>query len=284
MLAKTATAPLARVTILLQTKTLTMPVVLRRPEFVLTGEMHHYYSYRAPASVDRPSLVEAMGAVVRTDGVRGLWRGNLASCIHRFPYSGVTFLVHSHLKQTRDINDFAAGAIAGSVAAAVAYPLDLVKTRMATDRKYLSVLHTLKYVVEEEGVAALYRGLLPTLAHVAPSFAISFGVYGFTKNLLLEVGDEVGGSSKSHARVSGTQALVSGSASGFASAVLLYPVDLVRRKLQLKQGNSVRECIESIWARDGLKGFYRGLPAELAKVVPYVGALFFAVEAIKANI
>ena len=262
-LAKTATAPLARVTILLQTETLSVPV--KRPEFILQGDGNYYYSYRSSV---QPSLPKALKLLTRSEGIIGLWRGNAASCIHRFPYSGMTFLVHGSLKKN-GYSELTAGAFAGGVAATVAYPLDVVKTRMATNRRFRSVLDTLASIMKEEGFTGCYRGLMPTLVYTMPSFAISFWVYAQSKQLLND----------KHSLI--PTPLLAGAFSGFASAALLYPVDLVRRRMQLQGTLPLNDCLRKIVQTDGFLGFYRGLPAELAKVVPYVSALFFAVEKLK---
>ena len=41
-----------------------------------------------------PSLPTAFTQIVRQEGVRALWKGNLATVLHRFPYSAVSFLTY----------------------------------------------------------------------------------------------------------------------------------------------------------------------------------------------
>jgi solute carrier family 25 phosphate transporter 23/24/25/41 len=265
-IAKTCTAPLSRVTILLQTSTLQFPVTLRCPEFVLQTDGVYYYAYRSPS--EGAGVVRSLRMVLSQEGVRALWRGNLASCLHRFPYSGMAFFVQDGLKRRLGLGEFWAGAVAGAVAATTAYPLDMVKTRMTTDPRVGGVGETVRVIVRERGVTGLYRGLLPTLAHVAPSLAISFEVYATLKRKV-----EVARESQWRAN------LMCGCASGLVSAVLLFPVDLVRRRLQLAQTDvTLAECVAEVRRKRGFFGFYRGLQAELLKVVPYVGVMFMTVE------
>ena len=61
-----------------------------------------------------------------------------------------------------------------------AYPLDLVRTRLAaqtTSRYYKGIWHALSTIVKDEGVLGLYRGLGATLTQVAPSLAINYCAY-----------------------------------------------------------------------------------------------------------
>jgi hypothetical protein len=56
---------------------------------------------------------------------------------------------------------FAAGAIAGSIACAACYPLDLVKTRLIVDShgNYRGIAGALTTIVRQDGVSGLYKGM-----------------------------------------------------------------------------------------------------------------------------
>lgn len=46
--------------------------------------------------------------------------------------------------------------------------------------------------------------------------------------------------------------------SGFVAATVINPVWLVKTRLQLHKGHlSITDCIKRVWAKDGIKGFYR---------------------------
>lgn len=68
-----------------------------------------------------------------------------------------------------------AGAVAGLVACSAAYPLDLVRTRLAaqtTSQYYVGILPTLQRIAAEEGPRGLYRGLAATLVQVRGQLAM----------------------------------------------------------------------------------------------------------------
>ena len=52
---------------------------------------------------------------------------------------------------------------------------------------YKSTPHAIVTIVTTEGVAGLYKGMLPNLLKVAPSVAIAFVTYEFTKSRLFGV-------------------------------------------------------------------------------------------------
>lgn len=75
----------------------------------------------------------------------------------------------------------AAGALAGSCAAAISNPLDIVKTRMQTQQgkpASLAFFTGLREVVRQEGLRrSLFRGLAPKIASTAPLGMISSVMY-----------------------------------------------------------------------------------------------------------
>jgi solute carrier family 25 phosphate transporter 23/24/25/41 len=181
-------------------------------------------------------------------------------------------------------------------ACAATYPLDLVRTRLAaqtTSARYVGLRHALATIHAEEGTRGLYRGLGATLVGVAPSLAINFAVYETLR-------------SRAAAAAPGAHpaalALAAGSAAGAVSAVCCFPLDLVRRRMQLPElrsvaaaasaagrppGGSIRAmpaAARAVLARDGLRGFYRGIVPELGKVVPGVGIAFSVYEFAKRQL
>ena len=61
-----------------------------------------------------------------------------------------------------------------------AYPLDLVRTRLSAQvyqQYYTGIGDTLRSIIRDEGMLALYRGLGPTLLQTAPSLAINYAAY-----------------------------------------------------------------------------------------------------------
>jgi len=196
------------------------------------------------------------------------------------------------------------------LACAATYPLDLVRTRLATQTttlRYSGVIHCLSSIHAAEGVRGLYRGLGPTLVGVAPSLAMNFAVYETLRVKIARVAP---------ASAAPALALAAGSASGAVSAIVCFPLDLVRRRMQLLpppgEGGArvaplrMLDVARGVAARDGLRGFYRcvhyapastlcstdsagrstnsGIVPELAKVVPGVGIAFSTYELAKQKL
>ena len=178
---KTVTAPLARLTILFQVDGL---------------------------GANTRSLTTALRHVVASEGILSLWKGNGVTIIHRLPYSAINFWAYERLTEqlTTQLAEWGvpegpgahdvarrlvAGGCAGMFACASAYPLDLVRTRLAaqtTRRYYGGIIDCLRRIVADEGVTGLYRGLGATLVQVGPSLAINYCTYETLRNLAVEEG------------------------------------------------------------------------------------------------
>ncbi|CAK7342766.1 unnamed protein product [Dovyalis caffra] len=233
------------------------------------------------------------------EGFRAFWKGNLVTIAHRLPYSSVNFYAYERYKSllqsflgvenhrgngAADLAvHFIGGGMAGITAASATYPLDLVRTRLAAQRNtiyYRGVCHAFHTICREEGFLGLYKGLGATLLGVGPSIAISFSVYESLRSFW-----ESKRPNDSTVMVS----LACGSLSGIASSTATFPLDLVRRRMQLEgAGGRARVYTSGLFGTfahiiqtEGLRGMYRGILPEYYKVVPGVGIVFMTYETLK---
>ncbi|GAB2216466.1 hypothetical protein Droror1_Dr00024240 [Drosera rotundifolia] len=275
-MSKTCTAPLARLTILFQVQ-----------------GMHADL-----ATMRKTNLWLEARRVLNEEGARAFWKGNLVTVAHRIPYSSVSFYSferYKHLLQSfpgvdssSETSQFvlrlAGGLLAGVTASTATYPLDLVRTRLAAQTNviyYRGIWHTLRTITREEGILGLYKGLGATLMSVGPNLAISFAVYETLKTQW-----QIHRPNDSTMLVS----LACGSVSGLASSTVVFPLDLMRRRMQL-EGAGGRACVynsgvfgafRKVIRTEGWRGLYRGILPEYCKVVPSVSIVFMTYETIKS--
>jgi solute carrier family 25 aspartate/glutamate transporter 12/13 len=68
--------------------------------------------------------------------------------------------------------------------------------------------------------------------------------------------------------------LLMGGIAGMIGASAVYPMDMVKTRLQFQkstgtpQYNGTVDCFRQIFRGEGLRGFYRGLPAQLVGIAP----------------
>ncbi|CAL9022620.1 unnamed protein product [Prunus brigantina] len=145
---------------------------------------------------------------------------------------------------------------------------------------YKGIGHAFQTICREEGFLGLYKGLGATLLGVGPSIAISFSVYEALRSFWQSE------------RPNDSTVMVSlacGSLSGIASSTATFPLDVVRRRMQLEgAGGRARiyntglvGTFKHIIRMEGLRGLYRGILPEYYKVVPSVGIVFMTYETLK---
>jgi len=176
----------------------------------------------------------------KREGLKGMFKGNGANCLKVAPSRGTQFLVYEFVKRkmvaagigmavgSASLHAGArlfAGGIAGMIAAAIVYPLEVVKTMLTLyPNKCQSITSALKFVYRSSGVGGLYRGLGPTLIAMFPYVGVEFMVYETLKRRW-----------EMHVGPVGTAALLLlGAAGGAAAQASAHPLDVIRRRMQMQ--------------------------------------------------
>jgi len=133
-------------------------------------------------------------------GVRGLYRGLVATAIGVAPYVGINFAAYEALRgiitppgQTSTVRKLMCGALAGSISQTLTFPFDVLRRKMQVvgmsaggmGYQYSGALDALRAIIRTEGLRGLYRGIWPNLLKVAPSIATSFFTYELVKDFLV---------------------------------------------------------------------------------------------------
>ncbi|KAF9680036.1 hypothetical protein SADUNF_Sadunf06G0078300 [Salix dunnii] len=275
--AKTVTAPLDRIKLLMQT-----------------------HGVRAGQESAKKAIgfIEAIVMIGKEEGIKGYWKGNLPQVIRIIPYSAFQLLAYETYKKLfrgKDaelsvIGRLAAGACAGMtstfvsnssmemrifiillpvwigylkdnvfVLKEVTYPLDVLRLRLAVDPGFRTMSEVALTMLREEGVASFYYGLGPSLLGIAPYIAVNFCIFDLVKKSLPEKYQQKTQSS-----------LLTAVVSAAVATLTCYPLDTVRRQMQMK-GNpykSVLDAFSGIMQRDGVIGLYRGFVPNALKNLP----------------
>jgi len=249
-LGRTAVSPLYRTTVLFQVqnmKTIGVPDYYRR------------------------GVIPAIVGMFKQEGMDGLFRGNFTHLVKKVPFSAIKFLSYERYKQIltplgrEDAGvwrRFISGGAAAVTAVVITYPLDLVQTQLTvqtTTKRYTGMVNTIATMTKEEGFLSLYRGLTVTLLSACPYTALNMTIWEVLKKV-------VTGDNKASAWVS---ALCGAASSAIASSVI-FPLDVLRRHMQLNRDEytGYGDAVRKIFARDGMKGFYRGIMPHFYTVIP----------------
>ncbi len=247
--------------------------------------------------------LSTMRLILRQEGITGLWKGNVPAELLYVCYGAAQFTAYRAatlaLKGMRDIEGrsaqsqtskhvdaFLAGASAGVTASAVTYPLDLLRTRFAAqgneDRVYTSLRGAVRDIARDEGPRGFFRGLGPTLAQIAPYMGAFFAFYEGLRPVFNGVAEHVGEAHGLPGAKYGTGDAAAGVVAAVAAKTFVFPLDLVRKRIQVQgptrgryvhknipvyEGSMVR-ALATILRTEGVRGLYRGLTVSLFKAAP----------------
>ncbi|KAI0353621.1 mitochondrial carrier [Trametes cingulata] len=242
------------------------------------------------------AIASAIGRIYAEGGVLAFWTGNGLSVAKILPESAIKFLSYESSKRMfakywdkvddpRDISGvsrFLSGGIGGITSQLTIYPIETLKTQMMSSagEPRRSLREATRRVWQLGGVRAFYRGLTIGLIGVFPYSAIDMSTFEALKLAYLR---------STGKDEPGVLALLAfGSVSGSVGATSVYPLNLVRTRLQASgsSGHPERytgmlDVVQKTYARDGWRGFYRGLLPTLAKVVPAVSISYVVYESSK---
>ncbi|KAI0068778.1 mitochondrial carrier [Artomyces pyxidatus] len=275
---RTCTAPFDRLKVFLIT----------RPPDLGGTSLHPEASVRGVKAI-----AAAVARIYAEGGIAAFWVGNGLSVAKIFPESAIKFMTYEsskrvfakyvdHVEDPREISGvsrFLSGGIGGITAQLSIYPIETLKTQMMSSageprRTLLSAAQRLWAL---GGFRAYYRGLGIGLVGVFPYSAIDMSTFEALKLAYLRsTGKEEPGV---------LDLLAFGSVSGSVGATSVYPLNLVRTRLQASGSSGhpqrytgIRDVAMKTYERDGWRGFYRGLLPTLAKVVPAVSISYVVYE------
>ncbi|PAV70395.1 hypothetical protein WR25_06431 [Diploscapter pachys] len=180
-------------------------------------------------------VIQSILLISREEGVSAFWKGHVPAQGLSAVYGLVQFasfevlsrklgqLAPSENTAIRSSADFACGCASGCLAMTAAMPLDVIRTRLVAQSKdavYTGTYHAIKHIWRKEGVRGYFRGWVPSLIQIAPFTGMQFALYNFFMQFWPQ-GHE------------STAALVNGALAGTTAKTILYPLDMIRHRLQM---------------------------------------------------
>lgn len=231
---------------------------------------------------------------VETKGVQGLYKGISSPLLGSMAENAVLFFVYNNCKRALgevpggpELSLFQlalAGAGAGAVVPFVLTPVELVKCRLQVQnsastvagfRPYKGPIDVVMQTLKSEGlVKGLYRGNFSTLLREIPGNFCWYGTYeGVCKAMIPEGGTKSDLGPPAH--------LLGGALAGVMYWTAFYPADTVKSMIQTNpdhSGKGFAETFRSMYAKEGLKGLYRGWGITVARAAPAHAVIFAAYE------
>ena len=166
--------------------------------------------------------------ISKTEGIISLYRSLPITLIMNVPQAAFFMTIYENLKsllfsdgKISMLGYFGCAGLAGAISSGVTTPMDVIKTRLQTQReqsplyftqnseailkfsgctkpecqaieengckkpRYCTARGTVKLIYEEGGFSAFFRGVVPRMLFVLPGAAVSWSAYEYIKSLLV---------------------------------------------------------------------------------------------------
>jgi solute carrier family 25 phosphate transporter 23/24/25/41 len=243
------------------------------------------------------SISKALRKMYMEEGWKGFMRGNGTNCVRIVPYSAVQFGSYNIYKRFFEpepgadldpVRRLICGGLAGITSVTFTYPLDIVRTRLSIQSASFAALgrhdgqlpgmwQTMVTMYKSEGgIVGLYRGIIPTVAGVAPYVGLNFMIYESVRQYFTDPGEK---------HPVWYRKLAAGAISGALAQTCTYPFDVLRRRFQINsmsgmgyQYKSIWDAIRTIVSQEGIMGLYKGIVPNLLKVAPSMASSWLSFE------
>ncbi|XP_051129438.1 peroxisomal adenine nucleotide carrier 1-like [Andrographis paniculata] len=258
--------------------TVLYPLDTCKSKYQAENRAHHHQKYRSISDV----FWEAISNGQFLSLYQGLGTKNLHSLIAQFVYFyGYSFFKRLYLRESGSKSigttaNLVIAAAAGACTAIVTQPLDTASARMQTSEfgKSKGLLESLSQGTWTDAYDGLGISLLLT---TNPS--IQYTVFDQLKNRMLKEKTKHADDVSSPEALSAFSAFVLGAVSKCIATCLTYPAirckvviqssksDDEETKPKSKSQKSMTATLLSIWEREGVLGFFKGLQAQMLKTV-----------------
>ncbi|CAL5873364.1 uncharacterized protein PFLUO_LOCUS7636 [Penicillium psychrofluorescens] len=250
------------------------------------------------------TLLDALKELWRAGGIRSLFAGNGLNVVKVMPESAIKFGAyesakrafarfegHNDPRRLLPTSQFLSGGFGGMVAQCFVYPLDTLKFRMQCEtvegglRGNQLIAATARKVWNKSGLFGFFRGLPLGLMGMFPYAAIDLTTFEYLKRALLARKARQYQCHEDDVPLNNVTTGAIGALSGGLSASVVYPLNVLRTRLQA-QGtvlhpptyNGIGDVARRTLQTEGARGFYKGLTPNLLKVAPAVSISYVVYE------
>lgn len=260
---KTATAPIERVKLLIQTQDAN--------PLIRSGEVPRY-----------SGMVNCFTRVMADQGFGAFWRGNGANVLRYFPQQAFNLSFKDTLKRMFPkynpktefpmffMVQLASAGIGAAGSLTICYPLDFARTRLASDvgggkKTFNGIFDCIKKTAAASGPLGLYNGFGASVGGVVAYRGMQLGCFDTINDM------------NPYKKDLGVKGFLAGFAAGMvslsAAMPLSYPFDTVRRRLQMESEvpkekriyGTTRNAVKVIIQQEGFTALYKGLAANMVR-------------------
>lgn len=255
----------------------------------------------------RSPIIQAARTIWKQGGLKAFYVGNGLNVLKVFPEASMKFgsfeLTKKFLGRIEGVNDvsqlsklstYFAGGLGGVVSQFAVYPIDTLKFRLQCSNLDSALkgnellIYTAKNLYKEGGIKVFYRGIFVGVSGIFPYAALDLGTFSTIKNSLIKRESRRTGVPENEINLPNYITLTLGALSGTFGATMVYPINLLRTRLQAQgtfahpyRYTGFTDVLRQTIKREGYPGLFKGLVPNLAKVAPAVSISYFMYENLK---
>mmetsp|Transcript_341 Transcript_341/g.681 ORF Transcript_341/g.681 Transcript_341/m.681 type:complete len:307 (+) Transcript_341:113-1033(+) len=240
---------------------------------------------------------DCVSTVWKTEGLNAFYRGIAAPMSSYGIIKSITFGSYGNcldaFKKSRVANGtwtgehsmselFTAGCVGGAACTVVMAPNDRIKVQMqlsaSEGRPFKGVVDCGKYIIQTNGVIGdkgLFRGWTATAMRDIPGMSGYYVAYEAIKKAWAPWG--------ANGKHTDLQNLTAGGLSGQLSWLPVYPMDVIKSRIQARAGSEnaykgIGDAAKKMLAKEGIFVFYKGFAPTLIQAFPLHGSVFMVYE------
>lgn len=255
----------------------------------------------------RSPIIQAARTIWKQGGIKAFYVGNGLNVLKVFPESAIKFGSFESAKRffarlegvddtskLSKISTYLSGGIGGVCAQFAIYPIDTLKFRLQCSNLDSSVkgnallIQTAKHMYQEGGLRMFYRGIFVGVSGIFPYAALDLGTFTTIKKWLVKRQSKKLDINEEDVKLPNYMVLSLGAMSGTFGATVVYPINLLRTRLQAQgtyahpyRYDGFMDVFRKTLVREGYPGLFKGLVPNLAKVAPAVSISYFMYENLK---
>lgn len=230
-------------------------------------------------------IVQTLIMIVRTRGVRSLYRGFFASMANTFIQQFAYFYWYTLVRNVyirrvlrspsphpvlNTVTELVLGAVAAAFSQLFTTPVGVIATRQQVSHHHEgdnSFIGHIREIYEQDGITGFWRGLRPSLV-LTINPAITYGVYERIKSVILAA---------SGGHMTPGKSFLVGALSKSLATVVTFPYILSKTRLQTRNTphKTAFEVLYHIYQSKGPIGWYQGMNAQITKAVLSQALLFY---------
>lgn len=261
---------------------------------VLVGQPFDLVKVRLQSSPEGTynGAIDVIKKTLANEGPFGFYKGTLTPLLGVGACVSVQFSVNEFMKRHFDkklngqpmtiLDYFYCGAVAGFANGFLTSPIEHIRIRLQSqtgvNKVYNGPFDCAKKIYDRNGIRGIYKGLGPTLIRESVGLGIYFATYEALIARELKLDTKL-----TRNDIPAWKLCMFGGLSGYTLWIGIYPIDVIKSKLQtdgIKNGkyNNAMAVAKDVLRTQGIKGLYKGFMPTILRAAPANGATFAVFE------